>query len=314
MSDIKSYELQHLNELIDGVFRRIGISVTFTKHFIDRINDDRNGEPITIEELAHLFAKEYKQWGREIIALGDRAQAVMTDLGSDINIPFALERDPRTRRWVLIAKTAMRKPDFKTVDRKFEVESVQEAALSEDALDTRVDVPGIGSYTLAALKTRIEDELQQLADLSKSTDPYALRKILDVFEQGVTKNKVTALVAAYNKLAQDPEYTKEFGEEKSPYNTRNIRRSYDNFKVNEAGASRATRMLIHVLKELDSRIQTNPDAKNYIQSFAYDVLREINIPELNVREFVDMYHQWKKTGEISNDYMMENIKVLRKAK
>ena len=119
--DVTQSQLNSLEKIIDKAFGHIGIDVEFTRHFIDRANDDRNGEPITIQELGKLFAKEYKRWGKPIAQLGPDQEAVMKDLESDINIPFVL-------RWngselEMIAKTVMRKKNFRTMNKQFPVEN-----------------------------------------------------------------------------------------------------------------------------------------------------------------------------------------------
>jgi tRNA nucleotidyltransferase (CCA-adding enzyme) len=121
--DVTQGELNALERVIDGVFGRIGIDVEFTRHFLDRANDDRNGKPITIQELGRLFAKEYKRWGKPIAQMGPDAQAVMKDLESDINIPFVLNWNGEELE--LRAKTVMRKKNFKTSNKEFPVESVE---------------------------------------------------------------------------------------------------------------------------------------------------------------------------------------------
>lgn len=89
-NEVTQKQLDILEMYIDKVFNKIGIDVEFTRHFLDRVNDERNGKQITIKELGALFAKEYKRWGKPIAQMGPDKEAVMKDLESDINIPFAL--------------------------------------------------------------------------------------------------------------------------------------------------------------------------------------------------------------------------------
>ncbi len=121
--DVTQLQLNALEKAVDNVFGRIGIDVEFTRHFLDRANDERNGEPITIQELGKLFAKEYKRWGKPIAQMGPDTEAVMKDLESDINIPFALRWNGEELE--LIAKTVMRKKNFSTSNKQFPVENTQ---------------------------------------------------------------------------------------------------------------------------------------------------------------------------------------------
>lgn len=125
-NEVTQKELDMLETYIDKAFNKIGIDVEFTRHFLDRVNDERNIRQITIKELGMLFAKEYKRWGKPIAQLGPDAEAVMKDISSDINIPFALKWDRNNNQLELVAKTVMRKKNFKTPNKEFPVESIEE--------------------------------------------------------------------------------------------------------------------------------------------------------------------------------------------
>lgn len=105
----------------DGKKMQDGIDVTFTKHFADRVNDERNKKPITPDELEDLFDKVHTEFGEEIAELGPEAEGVLTDLSSKINIPFIIDYNPGLRKLVLKTKTVMRKPDFKSPDKLYKV-------------------------------------------------------------------------------------------------------------------------------------------------------------------------------------------------
>ena len=124
---ITSSDLEALETFADRIFGKVGIDVEFTRHFLDRVNDERNGEQITGSELTRLFKQEYKRWGKPIAQMGPDAEAVMKDLATDINMPFALRWDRDNNELDLIVKTVMRKKDFKTSNREFEVESANES-------------------------------------------------------------------------------------------------------------------------------------------------------------------------------------------
>ena len=124
MEDVTQPQLNALEKAVDKVFGQVGIDVEFTRHFLDRANDARNGEPISIKELAMLFKKEYQRWGKPIAQMGPNAQAVLKDLESDINVPFVLQWDRENNELDMIAKTVMRKKDFRTSNKEFPVESL----------------------------------------------------------------------------------------------------------------------------------------------------------------------------------------------
>jgi len=130
-SKVTKAALDALEVHIDSVFNKIGIDVEFTRHFLDRVNDERNGKQITIRELGRLFAKEYKRWGKPIAQMGPDKEAIMKDLESDVNIPFILKWNRQNNQLDLVAKTVMRKKNFKSPDREFPVESVDQVRGSE---------------------------------------------------------------------------------------------------------------------------------------------------------------------------------------
>ena len=115
-------DLDQLETFADKLFAKVGIDVEFTRHFLDRVNDARNNKPITMAELTRLFKQEFKRYGKPIAQMGPNQEAVMKDLQTDINLPFALQYDRENNELDLIAKTVMRKKDFKTSNREFPVE------------------------------------------------------------------------------------------------------------------------------------------------------------------------------------------------
>lgn len=143
-SEVTQRQLDSLEQVLDRVFAQLGIDVEFTRHFLDRVNDERNVRQITITELAQLFKKEFVKWGKPIAQLGPDAEAVMKDLATDINIPFALNWNKATGMLELVAKTVMRKKNFSTPNKEFPVEGytltdrqlkkITESFVSEQAL------------------------------------------------------------------------------------------------------------------------------------------------------------------------------------
>ena len=116
-------ELDQLEVFADRLFAKVGIDVEFTRHFLDRVNDERNVKQITASELTRLFKQEYKKWGKPIAELGPDAEAVLKDLATDVNLPFALRWDSANNELDLIAKTVMRKKNFKTSNKEFTIQS-----------------------------------------------------------------------------------------------------------------------------------------------------------------------------------------------
>ena len=107
-------DLKKVEQYADKLFRAVGIDVEFTRHFLDRVNDARNFKDITPAELIRLFKQTYRKYGKKIAQLGPDAQAVIKDMQTDVNLPFVLNWDSENQEIDLVAKTVMRKKDFKT--------------------------------------------------------------------------------------------------------------------------------------------------------------------------------------------------------
>ena len=122
-SQLTVKDLDTVEKYADKLYKSLGVDVEFTKHFLDRVNDARNIKQITIAELIRLFKQSYKKYGKEIPKLGNDAQAVLNDIKTDINMPFVLKWDGK--EFELIAKTIMRKKDFKTSNKKLSFEENQ---------------------------------------------------------------------------------------------------------------------------------------------------------------------------------------------
>ena len=118
--DITKSDLDQIEKYADKLFAAVGIDVEFTRHFLDRANDERNKKPISTAELIGLFKKTYKKHGKKIPALGPDAEAVIKDMRTDINVPFVLNID-RDGMLDLVAKTVMRKQNFKTTNTELPV-------------------------------------------------------------------------------------------------------------------------------------------------------------------------------------------------
>lgn len=132
-------DIDQLETFADRLFAKVGIDVEFTRHFLDRVNDERNVKQITISELTRLFKQEFKRYGKIIAQLGPDAEAVMKDLATDINMPFALRWDTENNELDLIAKTVMRKRNFKTSNKEFAVESALPKLTNGGVLGTGLD-------------------------------------------------------------------------------------------------------------------------------------------------------------------------------
>ena len=121
---IKKSDLDQLEKFADRLFAAVGIDVEFTRHFFDRVNDIRNQVQITPAELTRLFKQSFKKYGKVISKLGPDAEGVITDMRTDINMPFVINL--KGGQLELVAKTVMRKKNFKTPNQKLAFEGIGE--------------------------------------------------------------------------------------------------------------------------------------------------------------------------------------------
>lgn len=119
--EITHDQLNQLEKILDGLFKKFSIDIEFTKHFFNRVNDTRNKRDITVAELQSLFRKTYARYAKEFLKYGDGMQAVLDDIQTDINIPFVLKWNSKSKMIELISKTVMRKKGFKTSNKVFKV-------------------------------------------------------------------------------------------------------------------------------------------------------------------------------------------------
>lgn len=113
--------LSEIETFLDKLFAKLGLDVEFTRHFFDRLNDPRNRKDITGAEIIRIFKKAYEKYGKEIALQPDDFQGVLKDLSTDLNVPFVLNFSSKGKDVDLVAKTIMRKPNFRTSNRQFPV-------------------------------------------------------------------------------------------------------------------------------------------------------------------------------------------------
>jgi glycogen debranching enzyme len=122
--NVDSGQLKELEKYADGLFNELGLDVVFTKHFKDRVNDIRNGQPITYNELKALFLKAYLRAGEQISELPVETEAVLKDLSSNLNAPFKIQDAPDDAGHTendMVMKTIMKKERFMSSNQTIEV-------------------------------------------------------------------------------------------------------------------------------------------------------------------------------------------------
>jgi hypothetical protein len=107
-------DLKKIDSFADKKLNPIDVVLT-DKHFFDRLNDPRNGKEISQAELIGFFKRLGKK-KKEFLDFLDKYNTLLAvDDRTNINIPFMKQANKA------IAKTVMRKKDFKSSDKKLDI-------------------------------------------------------------------------------------------------------------------------------------------------------------------------------------------------
>ena len=106
---ITQSDIRELEKFADGLLKDYGIDVEFTRHFGDRMSDERNTPCINVKELKDFFRKVYANKGIKI--KGNRGiEAILKDMQKSLNMPVVI--DYKNGEVELTFKTIMRKKNF----------------------------------------------------------------------------------------------------------------------------------------------------------------------------------------------------------
>lgn len=114
LNEIPMDDLKKIDSFADKKLNPIDVVLT-DKHFFDRLNDPRNGKEISQAELIGFFKRLGKK-KKEFLDFLDKYNTLLAvDDRTNINIPFMKQANKA------IAKTVMRKKDFKSSDKKLDI-------------------------------------------------------------------------------------------------------------------------------------------------------------------------------------------------
>jgi hypothetical protein len=118
LNEFTTLQMNDVEKFADKLFASLGIDVEFTKHFKERLNDRRNKKEINPTELIRLFRQTFNQHKDTIKNMELKDERVITDLVTNLNLPFTLTWDSKNNEIDLISKTIMRKKNFRTRNQK----------------------------------------------------------------------------------------------------------------------------------------------------------------------------------------------------
>lgn len=121
---ITKSQLDQIERTLDKLFSKLGLDIEFTKHFLDRVNDVRNGTQITTDELIKVYDSLYNKHGIQLSKTDDEIEELIKSVSTDINIPINIDYNFRTKKIELTAKTIMRKKNFQSSNKVLKVEDI----------------------------------------------------------------------------------------------------------------------------------------------------------------------------------------------
>jgi len=119
--DVSQKQIDDLEKFADRMLAKYDIDITFTRHFVDRMNDNRNDPEIKVAELQKFFKKIQKKKGSQIKANPD-IEAVLKDMSTNLNLPVVINY--KNGEFEVVHKTIMRKKNFSTSSKELKYEEV----------------------------------------------------------------------------------------------------------------------------------------------------------------------------------------------
>ena len=167
LSEIPMDDLQQLDKFADKQMNPIDVVLT-GKHFLERLVDKRNDKPISAAELTGFFKRLARKKTEFVEFLKKYGEIVAKDNRTKINIPFMQKANKA------IAKTIMRKDDFKTPDPELKFEIISEDTIkhiSKSLGVSRDSMPQINSKDVGEFVKYLKDKgieaSSSLIDVSK---------------------------------------------------------------------------------------------------------------------------------------------------
>lgn len=102
VEESKTELARHYTSVLNSRFGSYDIPVKITNHFIDRMNDSRNQEPIKVSEIADFFSKLLLKRKKFLQDMPEGGSLQVVDLETDITVPFVKSNG------ILVATTIMR--------------------------------------------------------------------------------------------------------------------------------------------------------------------------------------------------------------
>ena len=120
--EVTQKQLNDVEKFADRILAKFNVDIEFTRHFADRMNDDRNKPAVSVAELQQIFKKIAKKKAKDIRQNPD-SEAVIKDIQKDLNLPVVIRYNRNKEEFEVTTKTIMRKKDFKTTSKVITTEA-----------------------------------------------------------------------------------------------------------------------------------------------------------------------------------------------
>ena len=198
--EVSQKQIDDLEKFADRMLAKYDIDVTFTRHFVDRMNDTRNDPEIKVAELQKFYKKIQKKKGSQIKANPD-IEAVLKDMSTNLNLPVVINY--KNGDFEVVHKTIMRKKNFSTSSKELKYESLEEA-------NYQVDIEGLPTfYVDASSAGEVKNNLRKMLknpkiikDVEKVTDGEVKKDFRDRItgkDEGVSRAQQAAIAIAKKK-------------------------------------------------------------------------------------------------------------------
>ena len=120
--EVTQKQLNDVEKFADRILAKFNVDIEFTRHFADRMNDDRNKPAVSVAELQQIFKKIARKKAKDIRQNPD-SEAVIKDIQKDLNLPVVIRYNRNKEEFEVTTKTIMRKKDFKTTSKVITTEA-----------------------------------------------------------------------------------------------------------------------------------------------------------------------------------------------
>ena len=203
LDEIPMDDLERVDHYADRQFNPLNVVLT-GRHFYDRLKDPRNKKPISVRELVDFFGRLGSQKKKFVKFLNKYGQIVAKDKRSNLNIPFMRKANK------IIAKTIMRKRNFRTSNAQYKFENIfhpkSENILREDTVKNISKSLGVARKNMPQIESKhVKDFIKYLKGKEVSVSPSSVRvSKVGMTQKEINFDKVKSMLTVDKKVLAKP--------------------------------------------------------------------------------------------------------------